>query len=55
MGGLTVEKVVSNELAALLEGLLALDPDQRLTLGEAAWEEEGQTRRSVWDEPWLAS
>jgi len=35
----------------LLEGLLALDPDERLTLGERAWNDG---RRSVWDEPWMA-
>jgi len=54
MGGLTVEKSMSEEVASLLEGLLALDPEQRLTLGETAWEKEGRARRSVWDEPWLA-
>jgi len=55
MGGLTVEKAISEELAALLQGLLAPDPEERLTLGETAWEEEGRARRSVWDEPWLKS
>mmetsp|Transcript_6672 Transcript_6672/g.12429 ORF Transcript_6672/g.12429 Transcript_6672/m.12429 type:complete len:388 (-) Transcript_6672:184-1347(-) len=55
MGGLTVENLMSEELAALLEGLLALDPEERLTLGETAWEEEGRKRRNVWDEPWLTS
>lgn len=40
----------SEPLKQLLEGLLAIDPDQRLTLGESCWTDG---RRSVWDEPWL--
>mmetsp|Transcript_57980 Transcript_57980/g.149221 ORF Transcript_57980/g.149221 Transcript_57980/m.149221 type:complete len:497 (+) Transcript_57980:117-1607(+) len=49
---------VSNNLSEsairLLEGLLALTPDKRLTLGERTWIKDGtQTRRSVWDEDWL--
>lgn len=43
---------MSEPLKQLLEGLLALDPAERLTLGERAW---GGSRRSVWDEPWMHS
>jgi len=49
----TVASVMSEELQCLLEGLLAVDPVKRLTLGEASWDEDGVQRRSVWDEPWL--
>mmetsp|Transcript_25301 Transcript_25301/g.40515 ORF Transcript_25301/g.40515 Transcript_25301/m.40515 type:complete len:471 (-) Transcript_25301:182-1594(-) len=45
-----VVEVMSEPLVQLLEGLLAFDPAQRLTLGERTW--NGQ-RRSVWDEAWL--
>lgn len=38
-------------LMQLLEGLLQLDPVQRLTLGERCW--AGSGRRSVWDMPWV--
>mmetsp|Transcript_14873 Transcript_14873/g.33880 ORF Transcript_14873/g.33880 Transcript_14873/m.33880 type:complete len:407 (-) Transcript_14873:155-1375(-) len=47
-----VTEFMSEPLIQLLEGLLALDPDDRLTLGESSWAEESG-RRSVWDEPWL--
>eukprot|EP00928_Gymnodinium_smaydae_P038737 TRINITY_DN26647_c0_g3_i1.p1 TRINITY_DN26647_c0_g3~~TRINITY_DN26647_c0_g3_i1.p1 ORF type:complete len:572 (+),score=69.89 TRINITY_DN26647_c0_g3_i1:170-1885(+) len=56
---LKVADVMSEPLAALLEGLLATDPEKRLTLGERVF--DGDTsdgaprRRSVWDEPWLIS
>jgi len=50
-GGIVVGNVMSENLITLLEGLLALDPAERLTLGESSW--EGSSRRSVWDEPWL--
>jgi len=40
--------VMSESLIQLLEGLLAMDPEKRLTLGES----ESQYG-SVWDEPWL--
>jgi len=49
----TVSTVMSKELQSLLEGLLAINPADRLTLGEASWEKEDLPRRSVWDEPWL--
>lgn len=45
-----VAEFLSEPLTQLLEGLLALDPAERLTLGEAQW---GGSRRSVWDMPWL--
>jgi len=53
----TVDQVISEPMKQLLEGLLAFDPNQRLTLGEcnAGWEDGAAEckRRSVWDEPWL--
>mmetsp|Transcript_23650 Transcript_23650/g.54034 ORF Transcript_23650/g.54034 Transcript_23650/m.54034 type:complete len:394 (-) Transcript_23650:145-1326(-) len=48
-----VAEFMSEPLTQLLEGLLALDPAERLTLGESAWAAEGCNRRSVWDEPWM--
>jgi len=45
-----VGEVMSEPLIHLLEGLLAVNPDDRLTLGERGW---GGARRSVWDEAWL--
>lgn len=48
-----VAEFISEPLQQLLEGLLALDPKDRLTLGESTWA-SGSGRRSVWDEPWLA-
>mmetsp|Transcript_1783 Transcript_1783/g.5652 ORF Transcript_1783/g.5652 Transcript_1783/m.5652 type:complete len:409 (+) Transcript_1783:140-1366(+) len=47
----TVGEFMSEPLKQLLSGLLSLDPNERLTLGERSW---GGSRRSVWDEPWLA-
>jgi len=47
---LRVAQCISDPLFKLLEGLLSLDPQTRLTLGE----KQGAGRRSVWDEPWLA-
>jgi len=44
-----VADLFSESFMQLLEGLLALDPTQRLTLGE----KEFVWRRSVWDEQWL--
>jgi len=55
MKGVTIDKSMSEDLISLLEGLLAVDPAQRLTLGEMAWQKEDPNRRSVWDEPWLQS
>lgn len=48
-----VAELMSEPLKQLLEGLLALDPADRLTFGESAWIRSGTPRRSVWDEPWL--
>jgi len=42
--------VVSEPVMQLLEGLLAHNPKDRLTLGE----KNGAQRKSVWDMPWLA-
>jgi len=50
----TVSTAMSEDLTRLFEGLLALDPAERLTLGESTWEKDGP-RRSVWDEAWLSS
>mmetsp|Transcript_35255 Transcript_35255/g.109811 ORF Transcript_35255/g.109811 Transcript_35255/m.109811 type:complete len:410 (-) Transcript_35255:33-1262(-) len=47
-----VADVVSEPLKQLLEGMLAFDPADRLTLGERAWGADSG-RRSVWDEPWI--
>lgn len=49
---LRVSDIMSEPLVQLLEGLLALDPAKRLTLGESHW---NGSRRSVWDEPWIQS
>merc|ERR550532_2414819 len=48
-----VAEFMSENLTRLLEGLLALNPDDRLTLGENTWTANGVRRRSVWDEPWM--
>lgn len=47
-----VADVMSEPLKQLLEGMLALNPDERLTLGERVWG-TSSGRRSVWDEPWM--
>mmetsp|Transcript_73601 Transcript_73601/g.204546 ORF Transcript_73601/g.204546 Transcript_73601/m.204546 type:complete len:424 (+) Transcript_73601:220-1491(+) len=47
-----VGEFISEPLKQLLEGLLAFDPADRLTLGESSW---GDCRRSIWDEPWMHS
>jgi len=56
-GPKTIDAITSEPLKRLLEGVLAVDPTQRLTLGERnAWSpynSEKNTRRSVWDQPWL--
>jgi serine/threonine protein kinase len=49
-----VGKSMSTEVKQLLAGLLAFNPDERLTLGEQVWgTEAGGARRSVWDHAWL--
>jgi len=50
---LHVGEVTSEPVKQLLEGLLALNPKDRFTLGESCKFRGGQ-RRSVWDLPWLA-
>jgi len=53
-GGGSVADNMSEPLMHLLEGLLALDPDKRLTLGESVFDDGiGGARRSVCDEEWL--
>lgn len=53
-GGGTVGENMSEPLVALLEGLLASDPNKRLTLGESVFDDGiGGARRSVLDEPWM--
>jgi serine/threonine protein kinase len=47
---MTISDYLSEPLVHLIEGMLARDPSERLTLGENVWEKE---RRSVWDEPWI--
>jgi len=48
---LKIDECLSEPLMQLLEGMLAMDPSKRLTLGEKIWAKE---RRSVWDEPWMS-
>jgi len=50
-GAVSAAEVLSEPLVQLLEGLLAPDPNSRLTLGGRCFESDG--RRSVWDEPWV--
>jgi len=45
--------VLSPSFTALLEGLLFLEPYQRLTLGEPCLAEATERRASVWDMEWL--
>jgi serine/threonine protein kinase len=47
---MSVNKCLSEPLLQLIEGMLAMDPANRLTLGEKVW---AKKRRSVWDEPWI--
>jgi len=49
--GETLAQKLSEPVIQLLEGLLAVDPSKRLTLGEAELLCSG--RRSVWEEAWL--
>lgn len=49
----TIAYYLSESLIQLLEGLLAFNPAERLTLGEAVFADSG--RKSVWDQPWLRS
>jgi len=49
----TVAESMSEQLLQLLEGLLAVNPVDRLTLGEAGGWAEGSRPGSVWDLAWL--
>lgn len=44
--------VLSDSCVDLLEGLLTIDPERRMTLGESGFPEG--SRSCVWDVPWLA-
>jgi serine/threonine protein kinase len=46
-------EVISESLVELLQGLLSVDPRQRLTLGEPCWVQPEGKRRSIWDMAWL--
>jgi serine/threonine protein kinase len=48
----SLAEAFAEPLVDLLEGLLAMDPERRLTLGERCW---GKSRLSVWDIQWLES
>lgn len=48
--GMHLVDAFSPSLADLIAGLLSLEPESRLTLGEACFED----RPNVWDLPWLA-
>ncbi|CAE7939659.1 fhkD [Symbiodinium sp. KB8] len=51
---LTFADAISDSCLHLLEGLLEVDPGERLTLGENAWSLSGD-RVSVWSEDWVLS
>lgn len=44
-------EVMSPELIQLIDAMVQLDANNRLSLGEACF--NGEARRSVWDEPWI--
>jgi len=46
-----IAECTSQPLLQLLEGMLTLDPQERLTFGEKGFD----GRKSVWDEPWMKS
>lgn len=45
-----VADCISEDFMKLMEGMFAIDPANRLTLGEKSWPAD---RRSVWDEPFM--
>jgi len=47
--------VLSEDIIALLVGLLEVSPAKRVTLGELQWQKSFPTRPSVWDMAWLTS
>jgi len=51
--GEVVQNTLSAEALTLLQGLLEIDPSQRLTLGETVWQADGSFRRSAWQMPWM--
>merc|ERR1711974_240252 len=53
-GGGTVAQNMSESLISLLEGLMEVNPGNRLTLGESVFDDGiGGSRRSALDELWL--
>lgn len=52
-----LSEVFTPALVDLLEGMLTMEPSERLTLGELCWREDcystDQMRRSVWDMAWF--
>jgi serine/threonine protein kinase len=46
----TVSDIMSQPLKQLLEGMLAFNPSERLTLGGSSWP---SSRKSVWQDPWI--
>mmetsp|Transcript_9765 Transcript_9765/g.18871 ORF Transcript_9765/g.18871 Transcript_9765/m.18871 type:complete len:445 (+) Transcript_9765:49-1383(+) len=48
---ITTGAALSKDFKQLLKGLLAVNPSERLTLGEEAY--QCCSRQSVWDEPWV--
>jgi len=58
VGGKYLSDIFSPDLTDLVEGLLTLNPDKRMTLGEAFWKDKkkcgsGAPRTSVFDKVWL--
>eukprot|EP00929_Paragymnodinium_shiwhaense_P102990 TRINITY_DN6625_c0_g1_i1.p1 TRINITY_DN6625_c0_g1~~TRINITY_DN6625_c0_g1_i1.p1 ORF type:complete len:401 (+),score=99.27 TRINITY_DN6625_c0_g1_i1:156-1358(+) len=46
-------EVISAPLVELVDGLVTLEPTQRMGLGEACWLNDGSGRASVWTSSWL--
>eukprot|EP00932_Pfiesteria_piscicida_P019596 SRR837773.6423.p1 GENE.SRR837773.6423~~SRR837773.6423.p1 ORF type:complete len:146 (-),score=51.30 SRR837773.6423:212-589(-) len=52
----TLASAFSPELVALLGGLLELQPEQRMSLGESCFEgPQWRSKTSVWDSDWWAA
>jgi len=54
LSGVSLSQYISQPLMALLEQLLSIDPNARLSLGERAGEDFGTNHSSVWDMPWAS-
>lgn len=48
-----VADAMSENMKQLLEGMLEMNPADRLTLGEQYWAKVSPGRKSVWEEPWI--